>query len=264
MKLGDLVFIALLALFCPRASGDDLPSGVPNPIGPDGKWQPRNSMFTTQAYQKEALKLMLHEANQVAAELELQERLPIEATNLVEHFVVPFGYAHIKKAIGTITTENYVYSMARDDKFCYLVGTHQNADCRKYQEQYMWSISRTDTNQAYQLATQWLTAVSMDVKALNRDYSVVIETDHDYIITLPGKFVPIYDVYWHDKERTGSVASVRLFTPTKTLLELRVEDPKYILRKPLVFTNLVALFQGVAKISTNHPVEIISLPAPSP
>jgi hypothetical protein len=39
----------------------------------------------------------------------------------------------------------------------------------------------------------------------------------------------------------GSAASVRLFAPTNALLQLRVEDPKYILRKPLLFTDLSAL-----------------------
>ena len=58
-------------------------------------------------------------------------------------------------------------------------------------------------------------------------------------------FVPVYFVYWESaKNRTdgyGSVASVRLFAPTKSLMSLRVEDPKYNLRKPLVFTNLYDL-----------------------
>jgi hypothetical protein len=34
------------------------------------------------------------------------------------------------------------------------------------------------------------------------------------------------------------MASVALFMPTKTLLQLRVEDTQYILRKPLQITNL--------------------------
>jgi hypothetical protein len=34
-----------------------------------------------------------------------------------------------------------------------------------------------------------------------------------------------------------------------------VSKPKYILREPLVFTNLAALFPGQATIKTNWPVK---------
>lgn len=57
-------------------AGDDLPPGVPSPIGPDGKYTPA-LMFTTKAYHDEALRLVLQEANRVAAELRLPEKLPI-------------------------------------------------------------------------------------------------------------------------------------------------------------------------------------------
>jgi hypothetical protein len=45
---------------------------------------------------------------------------------------------------------------------------------------------------------------------------------------------------------TNDVASMMLFTPTKTLLQLCVRDPKYILRKSLVFTNLDSLIRNCA------------------
>jgi len=78
----------------------------------------------------------------------------------------------------------------------------------------------------------------MDVTALNRDCSVNV-----LAFTPQGdkgrSFVPVYWVYWtKGPAERGSVASVELFAPTKTLLQLRVEDPKYILRAPLVLTNL--------------------------
>ena len=54
-------------------------------------------------------------------------------------------------------------------------------------------------------------------------------------------FTPIYSVYWIPRQTTNQsfvAASVELFAPDKTLLNLSVEDPKYILRQPLHFTNL--------------------------
>jgi hypothetical protein len=93
----------------------------------------------------------------------------------------------------------------------------------------------------------------MDVAALNRDCSVVVKPDSDYVHPPQGKFVPVYYVYWRKRTtEAGRVADVpagiRVFTPDKTLLQLRVEDPKYILRSTLVFTNLTYLLS-----QTNAP-----------
>ena len=237
-----------------RASpADDLPPGVPNPIGPDGKYTPA-LMFTTKAYHDEAFRLVLREANRVAAELRLPEKLPITEADLLEWFINPFGYAYAQKAIGNVTTRNYTYYLSQGNRFSYLEGTHQDADCRRYQRLYTWPLSRMDTNQAYQLAAQWLAAVSMDVAALNRDCSVAVMPDRDYVHPPQGKFVPVYYVSWRKRNamagRAPDVpAGVRVFTPSKTLLQLRVEDPKYILRAPVVFTNLQLLLS-----QTNGPV----------
>jgi hypothetical protein len=86
----------------------------------------------------------------------------------------------------------------------------------------------------------------MDVAALNRE-CVMHAAPHSYWTRFRwntpftnAMFTPIYSVYWIPREATnGSVAAeVGLFAPDKTLLEIRIEDPKYILRKPLHFTNL--------------------------
>jgi hypothetical protein len=94
----------------------------------------------------------------------------------------------------------------------------------------------------------------MDVEALNRDCSVVVQPDSDYVHPPQGKFVPVYYVYWRKRNteagRGADVpAGLRVFTPDKALLQLRVEDPKYILRPPLVVTNLAFLLA-----QTNAPV----------
>jgi hypothetical protein len=254
-RLSSLWLVLLLSVagILPASSADDLPPGVPNPIGPDGKYTPA-LVFTTKAYQDEAFRLVLQEANRVATELRLPEKLPITENDLVGRFISSFGYAHVKQAIGNVTTRNYTYYLSQGNKFSYLEGTHQAADCREYQRLYTWPLSRMDTNQAYELATQWLAALSMDVAALSRDCSVVVKPDSDYVHPPQGKFVPVYYVYWRKRNtEAGRVADVpagvRVFTPNKTLLQLRVEDPKYILRAPVVFTNLHFLLS-----QTNEPV----------
>lgn len=220
---------------------DDLPPGVPSPFGPDGKCTDA-MMFTTKSYHQAAFRLVLQEANRVARQLGLPEELPLTETNLVGAFINPFGYAYANKAVGNVTTKRYMYYVSRGNKFSYLESTHQDELCRKFQAACTWPLNRINTNQAFLLATQWLAAVSMDVARLNRDCSVKVDLENAYVHPPAGKFVPVYYVSWSEKNggRAG-VASVRVFTPTKTLLQLRVEDPNYLLRPPIVFTNLAEL-----------------------
>lgn len=243
-------------------TGRQLPPGMPRVVDTNGIVVYVPHRFTTRAYQNEAVKLVVQEANRVAEELKLPEDLPITETNS-EPYISPFGFAYAYKTVGSVATKNYIYYVSLDNKFSYLEGTHQLEDCQSYLAHYTWPISRIDTNAAYQLATQWLAAVHMDVKGLNRDCRVSTTVDTDYVQAPPGKFVPIYWIAWIPTNGDSPCAAdVRLFTPTKALLQLRVEDPKYILRRPLVFTNLAALFPGVAPIHTNYPVKTIYMPAP--
>jgi hypothetical protein len=221
---------------------DSLPPGVPNPIGPDGKYT-HALFFTTKAYQHEALKLVLQEANQVANTLQLPDELPITESSIVKGFINPFGYAYVKKAIGNVTTKNYVYYVSQGNMFSYLESPHQEELCRKFQVTSTLPVRLVNTNEALTLATHWLAAVLIDVERLSADCTVKVELDHAYVQPPAGKFVPVYYVLW-SKDRAGhgtGIASVRLFTPSRTLLQLRVEDPKYILRQPIVFTNLAEL-----------------------
>jgi hypothetical protein len=102
-------------------------------------------------------------------------------------------------------------------------------------------MSRLDTNAAFILATELLSAAAMDVDALNRDGRVNVlaftpEGEHG------AHFVPVYWVYWMPKDfsRNGSIATVQLFIPTRLVLQLRVERSKYILRRPLAAERLQA------------------------
>jgi hypothetical protein len=225
-------------------------NGETKVIQPSGYDRVAGAEATAELYRKEALKLLIQEANEVAAELKLQEDLPITETNLVKFLILPLPGAKAWKAVGNVTTTNYVYYVSKDDKFCYLERTHQREDIRRWQFQYWWPIERMDTNAAYQLATQWLSACSMDVGALNRDCNLHIQAYTPQGMQKGGHFLPLYMIYWtKGVEGNGSVASVSLFAPSNLLMQLRVEDPKYILRKPLVVTNL-DLFLS----QTNDPV----------
>jgi hypothetical protein len=199
--------------------------------------------FTTPAYRKAALDMIIAEANRVAEELHLPEQLPILKTNLVSSYISP--PAMTKLGIGNITTSNYVYYIAVGDKFSFLVRTHLQKEYSQLEKKYFWPMSRMDTNAAYQLATQFLNNASMDVKALNRNCKVTIRA-----FTPEGQhgshFVPVYWISWG--KDGNPVASVELCLPTKTLRQMHVDKSRYILRKPLIIPNLNYLLS-----QTNQP-----------
>jgi len=202
---------------------------------------PNNLTYMPEAYRKQALRLVLQEANQIAEALQLPEKLPIVETNLLGWHVSPPAISRMTKSVGNITTSNYTYYVSVDGKFSYLEGTHQDTDRQRWFKEYSWPISRLDTNVAYQLATQWLAAASIDVAALNKDCDLHIQP---FAIRKQGTnecFLPVYWIFWtKGVEGHGSTASIELFEPTKTLLQLRVEDSKYIHRSSLLTTNLMS------------------------
>lgn len=237
---------------------------IPQILDDSGKLIPSRLGISSPAYEQEAFKRVLQEANQVASDLNLQEKLPIDPTNLSQVFIPGYGFSQLKpKIIGNIHTTNYGYFVSIGHKLSYVEGSHQDDDCLKWMKQYRWPKSQMDTNSAYQLATQWLSAAHMDVAGLNRDCRLHVEPHRfaNQDLKGTGKFVPIYEVYWLSAQNRsdgyGDVASVTLLAPTKTLMSLRVEDPKYILRPPIVFTNLAGL---LAQTNSTVPIKVMSAP----
>jgi hypothetical protein len=220
------------------------PPHVPPLFGPHGKLDFEGMTFSTDAYERRAIELVLREANLVAEQLRLPEKMPITGADLTRIFVVPYGMSRLDPGmIGNVNTRNYGYFVSVDHKLSFVQSSREDADCIKWREEYTWPISRVDTNAAYGMATQWLAAAMMDVEALNRDCVVEIRPNPYWNAGMRrGMFVPIYDVHWKSErniaERYGDVAYVKLFAPTRTLVSLNVRESRYILREPLVFTNL--------------------------
>lgn len=213
--------------------------------------------FTTPAYRKDALQLIIEEANRVAQELNLPEQLPITQTNLLEAYISPPRLAYASKRLGNITTSNYNYCVSVGDKFSFLVRTHLEEEERRAKTEYLWPMNQMDTNAAYQEATQLLIRASMDVTALCRNCNVHIDAS-----ILEGKngehFVPLYWITWSEKDNRGlGGASIELCLPTKTILQMHVNKSEYILRKPLEITNLdYLLSQTNAPPPTNAPGQL--------
>lgn len=231
------------------AQNKDLPTKTNQDVKSAGS-ELKELTYTTAAYKREVLRLLIAEANDVAAALKLPENLPITQRDLIYIVVGPPRLAELTGGtIGTIGTSNYEYSVALSNKLSYIVSSKLDSEEArdKIKAEYLWPIARRDTNAAYRLATNWLGTIQMDVKKIERDCKVSIWSwtpdDAD------GKhFVPLYIIVW--KMADGPVASVELLEPTRLLGQLRVEKPEYILRPPVVVTNAEMLLSR-----TNLPVK---------
>jgi hypothetical protein len=247
LYIANWAAVSAAAIMCVRAGEDiTLPKGFPDPFGTSERYGPHFDI-TTAAYEKEARRLVLEEATRVATELGLPEELPLTESNIVRSFIPPFGFAYMQKAVGNVESRNYMYIVGKDWRFSTLEIVNSSGGEASYARKYRWPSDRLDTNAAYNLATQWLAAVSMDVAGLNRDCVMHAAPDPHWsrfrwnTPFTNATFRPIYSVYWIPRQTTNEsfvAAEVKLFAPDKTLLSLRMEDPKYILRKPLQFTNL--------------------------
>lgn len=240
----------LCILVCPSfgAESDTIMSKTLKPTIPKDPLQ--SILFTTERYQEEAFRLVLAEANLVSRELGVDEKLPIRKEDVRSAFISPYGFAIKEGEIGWIGTSNYSYGVERSNMFSDLDITDSVRVCNEYRRNFRIPMGRLDYKAASVFAIRSLEMVSMDIKALNRDCSIKVEVSRywndlgDGGLTKETTFVPIYDVLWFSKENQasgGDVAYVQVFLPTKKLLQLHVHDPKYILRKPLKFTNLVDL-----------------------
>src|SRR5208283_581649 len=223
--------------------GQKLPAGVPRTVDTNGNVINIDISFTTPMYRRAAQKALLQEANQIATRLQLREQLPITESNLTEAVIMPFGYKYAYKAVGNITTKNYIFYVSERNRLNQLAIAHYDQDCIELR-QHSLPIDQLNTNEALQVASSLLVSFPINLEALNKSCRVGVFLNPFWnglsrIGQLPAQqFVPIYDVGWfsrtNDVEHSGSVVLVELYLPEKRLLQLFIHDARYIMRKPVV------------------------------
>lgn len=109
--------------------------------------------------------------------------------------------------------------------------------------------NRLTTNSAYQLATQWLRSVDVDVNALEQKYPPQVAQlfYYDAPVTwklgetpppnTPKKLLPIFDVSWGGDPDSTPPVWVQLEGINQSLIHLRMEDTRFSRRPPIVITN---------------------------
>lgn len=210
----------------------------------------RYRRFTTEAYRQAALKVLLEDANRVARELGLPEKLPIEPADLVEIFIQPPAWSDQEGGFGTISTTNYHYFASENNKLGHIEWNRRESEpyLELIRQRYSAPKNQMNTNAAYKLATNWLVAAGVDVAAMERDCRVEFHARDD-----GNKFVPVYYVWW--KEPAASIeaaprsddgfqtlATVWLVEPERRLLQMNVNS-RYLRRRALIVPDRDRLLQ---------------------
>jgi hypothetical protein len=227
-------------------------------------------LHTTTAYQTAALQLMVGEANFAAKQLDLKEPLPIVVpadTNNWEVESPPMGLG------GDITASNYFFEFQRGQ----LKAIHKRDWLKKISPPVQDLLelanrsSLLDTNSAYQLATQWLASISVDMSKLERTSPPVIyqvpARKHDAEgRNLPGVSnnvaVPLFLIGWGEETMNPRIREllksrhldpnrplplrrpnpmspvfVEILGTTKELISLDIRDASLLKRPALQITN---------------------------
>jgi hypothetical protein len=161
-------------------------------------------------------------------------------------------------ALGSLRTTNFSYGFGKGKHLCYITRLIKGSNPHDYEVNKPYEIdpSTVNTNAAYILATQWLAKAFVDVSRLST--SSVVSTEPLVILHMT---TSKYTVEWgqgsmliNGVSMPKPVAKVVLASPQNELWTLRVEDPTFILRKPLEITNLdFLLSQTNATAETNVP-----------
>ena len=204
-------------------------------------------LHTTAAYQAAVANLLVGEANFAANQLNLQDWTPIEGTNgaIVEVMPPPLGVG------GGIVTSNHFLNFEKGR-----LRTVQKRDWLKKisptATNLLFLVSRPsllDTNSAYQLATQWLTSLSVDVRAMEQKFPPrILQIPARKIDAngrnLPGTSnnvaTPLFEIAWGNRQPPTEFLNpvrVKILGTSKELLALDIRDDSIFQGTPLLVTN---------------------------
>lgn len=97
--------------------------------------------------------------------------------------------------------------------------------------------SLVDAASAYTLAAQWLAAVEVDVAALEREHKPsIVQVEHKQPDGSRRK-TPLFVVTWGGPAENDPPVLVSILGVTKELLDLRLNDTRFLRRPPIVIKN---------------------------
>jgi hypothetical protein len=130
----------------------------------------------------------------------------------------------------TFQTANFMFNF-RNGKLHLVMSTQTNVESVEHYREWAKMPSLVNSNEAYRIATNWLSRVYVDVPTLNRKYQVHVGQP-TFWATAPTHWgeegsnrttLPLYYVTWSKGDYQA--AKVGIFGPTKQFMGLTIGDP---------------------------------------
>jgi hypothetical protein len=223
------------------------------------------------AYRSVAIQQMLSEANYFSQHLKLQP-CPIQLSDIKNVYVSAPLFSMIED-FNTLLKEsdNQQTRIAkiRTARICPAGFIETTNFCFYFHKGYLWSVvnrihhlerfdlyptwaktpSLVDTNGAYQLAVQWLSAISVDTVALEKKYPPKA-TQRFFYPDAKGlhdppdlrkrvAMLPIFDLKWGEDD--SPALNVTILGTSKELIELHMDNTSFSRRPLLIITNAIEL-----------------------
>ena len=199
-----------------------------------------NFLKLTLAYKFVAMMLMVQEANFFCQQTGLPPGRPFNESDMRKGgHVGPYELKHFG---GSIVTDDYFFGFLRGHLANFrkrgFMPDGPDAAIRERNLELAKFSSQIDTNGAYQLATNWLAALGVNVPALEKKYRLNFIQWKYYPKGKEGPVImlPVYHVEWlgfilkSQPNRERAVVSVTISGATKELVEYHVYDDSLFLR----------------------------------
>jgi hypothetical protein len=221
------------------------------------------------AYKYVAVAVLIAEANFNAERLNLPIERPIVESKLTFNYLPPITTLKDDGFGGRVDAGHYAFSEGGRPGYRYITKLDPFGGLSMAEENEMLSHHKSlvGTNEAYQLASNWLALIDVDVRELERTNRVQVQQRWFWGEGSPAPQVllPIFEVTWG-----GSKVKVTVDGRTKQFIEIRQEDdcfsrrPRELIKdldkllaipdqqflkySPMERSNLVARFAA-----TNYP-----------
>lgn len=183
------------------------------------------TLFVSLAYKYVALALMLAEANHAIDRLEVPGWSAVSVADVLSYHISP---PRLRPG-GSVDTRKIMFGFGSEGKLQF-IHAYQPEHALSVEERHRrWAEMKSliSTNEAIQLATNWLTRLDIDVEALDKAQPRHVLQEFYYRggEPVPEKLVllPRFEVWWGTNQATAAVG-VSIFGPTKEPLFIRQND----------------------------------------
>jgi hypothetical protein len=192
------------------------------------------------AYTYVAVAVMLAEANFIADRLQLPVSHPMVQDQLEYQLVIPPRMMFLSYSGGRIDVNGYAFCFPHQARYIQKVHSFEGASMAEENEILSHGASLIDTNGAYQLASNWLSLIEVDVRELEKTNHAEVR-QRFYYSTNGAVNLPVFEVRWG--EWNDPKIEVSIDARSKEMVYIRQEDDAFLRRPEELIRNLDKLLE---------------------